>query len=129
MLSTRLKRNRRLREMCRFKNLKNKLRILLWRTKALRRRMQKRNSNYKMNVDLVKDAGIDSLAGIFILKMRKIIGGEIPGKGKHQKEAMGIMRELEETITVTATKEETSLITDNKTNLNVKDLNAKDLNA
>ena len=86
-LNFRLKRSwrLRLRKLFRFKNLKNKLRILLWRTKASRRRMLMRNSNYKMNVDLVKGAGIDSLAGIFILKMRKIIGGEIQEKGKHQR--------------------------------------------
>ena len=37
------------------------------------------------------------------------------------------MRELEETVEETVIKEETALITDDKTNLNVKDLNALEL--
>ena len=40
---------------------------------------------------------------------------------------MVMMRELEETVEETVIKEETALITDDKTNLNVKDLNALEL--
>ena len=87
-----------------------------------------------MNVNLAKDAGTDSLAGILILKKRKIIGGEIPGEGKHQKGTIRMMGEVEETITVIVTKQEsikevTPPITDDRNNVKVKDLNAIDLNA